>query len=347
MPISRSISNSHYYRDSFLRDDEERNLYDLLQNAIASHQMDVYPPKLPSNERFSFIFQAVCLDNPQFWDFAFCVQPSVRNNLLSLRKGYCGGPVRNAQFDQAVQAILSEAEKITDEYERAVYVSDYLEKSCHYDEKIYSEDRKTTPTPEEFLAHASSFTMYGPLVEKKGVCTGFSLAYAYLLFRLGIPVVSIAASGKIGHCFNAVSFGGEWTNIDMTLTIRKAQFVYHDREAEIEPLLRLGFGLPDREFPAFGLSSNEFHGVESDHLNYWVHAGKGFSTFAGIRFFVEHLAARHEGLVLVYRGDEALSEILRKTQKLLNNHGIVPEGSYYANNRYLIFLGGTLYGQPN
>ena len=65
-------------------------------------------------------------------------------------------------------------------------------------------------------------TMYGPLVENKGVCVGISQALEYALKNEGIDAVSCggwlntkAAAGDM-HQWNQVKVDGKWYNLDLT-----------------------------------------------------------------------------------------------------------------------------------
>ena len=62
------------------------------------------------------------------------------------------------------------------------------------------------------------FHAIGPLIDKKGVCQGYSYAYYILMQNLGIKtdVVRGFIPGMTEHVWNRLMFDGEWYNVDAT-----------------------------------------------------------------------------------------------------------------------------------
>lgn len=83
-------------------------------------------------------------------------------------------------------------------------------------------------------------TMYGPLVENKGVCTGISSALEIVLKRAGLEanacggwLDSRPSAGNF-HQWNQVKVDGEWYNLDLTNDFDKKSWV-HFMKSDVDP----------------------------------------------------------------------------------------------------------------
>ena len=111
-----------------------------------------------------------------------------------------------AQIDAAADAILSTIPTDVSDWEKARLIHDALIKHITYEENEYDQN------------------IYGALVLGKCVCTGYTMAYEYLLDRVGIPCDTVTgytsefdanlakeesgvfASSVEGHAWNVVTF---------------------------------------------------------------------------------------------------------------------------------------------
>ena len=75
-------------------------------------------------------------------------------------------------------------------------------------------------------------TMYGPLVENKGVCSGIASALEHALKNEGLDAVSCGGwannrpSAGDSHQWNQVKVDGEWYNLDLTNDYDKKSWIY-------------------------------------------------------------------------------------------------------------------------
>ena len=89
--------------------------------------------------------------------------------------------------------------------EKALLVHDRLTVWCEYDYDSYLNG--TIPEV--------SYTIYGALVNRICVCEGYTAAYNYLMYRLGIPTRSVS-SVAAKHVWNIVTIGGKDYYVDIT-----------------------------------------------------------------------------------------------------------------------------------
>lgn len=111
------------------------------------------------------------------------------------------------EFNNVVEAILQDAPLYGSEFDRELFVNDYIVKNCEYD--------KEAANNKSVIADEGN--AYGALVTGKAVCEGYARAFQLLCTKLGIECVCIA--GKVddtGHEWNAVLIDDSWYQTDVT-----------------------------------------------------------------------------------------------------------------------------------
>ncbi len=101
------------------------------------------------------------------------------------------------EFDAVVSYIVEGADESFSDLEKALYVHEELLNLTTYDDTLEYHDA------------------YHTLVEGRGVCQGYTLAYSYLLEKLGVLSVP-ASSETLNHIWNVVCVDGKWYNVDAT-----------------------------------------------------------------------------------------------------------------------------------
>ena len=155
---------------------------------------------------------AVFLDNPKiFWiDSYYTYSYSGSTFTLTMQSTMSQKTYekRRKQLNAVVSDVLSGLEDDMSEFERELYLHDYLVKNCKY---IENADDSVDDDP---------YTAYGCLVEQKAVCEGYTKAFQLLLKCCGIPSVtikgSVEESSVVDHIWNAVKIGGKWYHTDVT-----------------------------------------------------------------------------------------------------------------------------------
>lgn len=131
---------------------------------------------------------------------------------------------RDEQQDMQ-QAVLAEADKvigeiITDDMndvEKEFAINDYLCSTAEYDFDALdnAEENNYEAVDHEF---ADSFTPYGVLLNKVGVCASYAGAFKVLADRAGLDcyVVTGYINGSLPHAWNRVAINGQWITVDST-----------------------------------------------------------------------------------------------------------------------------------
>ncbi len=125
-------------------------------------------------------------------------------------KGYYTKEQYSQMYDKMVQNadILLEdvkGNKKLSELEKALILHDRLALICEYDYQNYLNDS----IPQ------SSFNAYGVFCLNTAVCMGYTLAYDYLLDKVGIKSV-YCASDKLNHAWNIIYIDGKPYHTDVT-----------------------------------------------------------------------------------------------------------------------------------
>ncbi len=117
------------------------------------------------------------------------------------------------KLNEKVNKILSSVPKNTSEYEKEIFINNYMVNNCKYDHDS-TKPGKTTEHP----AHTS----YACIVDNKAVCDGYSKAAQILFCGMGIECYTILGDAKeskynnIHHLWNIIKINGNWYHLDIT-----------------------------------------------------------------------------------------------------------------------------------
>ena len=108
-------------------------------------------------------------------------------------------------FNGRVSEALDYATQGRDSLERVLLAHDWIVRECNYDHENFAND--TIP--------AESYTAYGCLINHYAVCQGYSIAYSYILQKMGIETY-ILSSDSMNHAWNFINLDGSWLHVDVT-----------------------------------------------------------------------------------------------------------------------------------
>lgn len=185
-------------------DKKEQAVYSALYNGVSEKKTEIPLPYEVSGDVYSKIY---CIFEKQEGDFfyidsTYYTAEKVRNAQIVMRENADEINQKTAELEQSAETALLDA-PVTDDYEKALYIHDYIINACEYN---VGEDYKY------------SSTAYGCLVEGMANCEGYAKAFGYLAERMGL--VSVLVTGKTdkgeNHAWNQVKINGEWYNLDVT-----------------------------------------------------------------------------------------------------------------------------------
>lgn len=210
------------YGQSFLRGEKAR-LYNYLitrlQSGIYQDEYEL-PPSLSDIEALK-VAATLQADHPIYdWvGFSTYALENKRFIAYSLKEGLDREPV-SEQTSRAVSAareILAKLPGNATQFEKALYIHDYLDETLQYDKTMKSKN---------------SGNIYGALVENLAYCDGFAKSFHFLCREAGLESVYIKGTSARGieHAWNAVRVDGLWYYADVTWDrpLREGDKVYHD-----------------------------------------------------------------------------------------------------------------------
>lgn len=211
---------NHPYGFDSLEEGEERRLYHCIMDAAydiaQDHKVTYYDYIYEAGRvetsasftdvRFYKVLTAFLIDNPQiFWlnsNYDFYDEGGKRYFQLYSFVSADKTEELQQNFYRAVQKIIKSIPKGLDEFERELYLHDYLIDNCYYFNGTYS-----------WLRHSA----FGAVVQGWAVCEGYSEAMQLLLNLAGITATVVyGESDEALHEWNLVKTGEQWYHLDIT-----------------------------------------------------------------------------------------------------------------------------------
>ena len=110
-----------------------------------------------------------------------------------------------AEEQDAASEVLSQLPKGLSDYDKALWVHDYLVDNCTYDQD-----------GREGSEHDFCHTVYGCLVKGEAVCEGYARTYQYLMQALGLPCGTVSGTANGPHAWNYLSVDDTYYWVDVT-----------------------------------------------------------------------------------------------------------------------------------
>ena len=107
---------------------------------------------------------------------------------------------------KAIKNVAALAQQYSnDDYERIIFVHDYLIKNAIYDHDALNEYEKASHSPScEYI-----FSSYGCLVNGKTVCSGYAKAFQLIMREMGYDSTYVVGDAGERHGWNCVYLDGE------------------------------------------------------------------------------------------------------------------------------------------
>lgn len=138
---------------------------------------------------------------------------------------------KKAEIDAIVNLIATQVSSYSSDYEKLLFVHDYLVEHTSYDYSSTTQSTSTSGYPK------TDFDMYGALVLKQAVCQGYSHAFKYICDQLNLGTNGFAYTSS--HVWNQIELDGLYYNVDCTydeymydiyMKVQHANFLKSDTE---------------------------------------------------------------------------------------------------------------------
>jgi len=244
------LDSSEYYCYNQLTEVQQK-AYQKLYTAAQTMNTKVFSVGKMTKADASIALVALRCDWPQiFWlDSAYGIGRDQRGLVYV---SFCGDgygyTVKDAEARQKMFDKINDAvdKAIGDcltagmtEYERELALHDWICENMTYDDAAAESTAR-----EDVLKTPHSWTVYGGLVQGKGVCESYAKVFQLLLYSVGIQCTNVVGQAKSGegHMWSAVRIDGNWYNTDVTwddsetgsLPYVHAYFNFNDEDAAVD-----------------------------------------------------------------------------------------------------------------
>lgn len=289
---------------------DERSAEEVLYDGITRFEQQISDVYRFSAEELDTAYKNVLYAHPEiFWIWESYTIYTLESGMVTgfspeLTMDLAQVSARKAEFDSLTEHICAQASEFNSDYEKTLYLHDYLVNTVSYDEIAATEIDKESYD----LSLRESTTAYGAIVNNKAICTGYSKAFQYLLGLCGVAAIcvggdGISEDGTEPHLWNIVCMDGEYYHIDVT---------WDDPVMESEQVR-------DPSYTYFGLTTQEIlldHTIDPEQdlplctaetYNYFKYNGQYLAVydFAAVKEIVERAYSSGKDFVDIRFSDAA------------------------------------------
>ncbi|GGF73734.1 hypothetical protein GCM10010912_18690 [Paenibacillus albidus] len=217
-----------------------------------------------------------------------------------------------AEADKVIAAAIKDG--MSDE-EKRMALYNYLNDNTTYDDAAL-ENAKQQQFKSVDAQFNDSFTTYGILVKKVGVCMSYAHTFQLLADLAEVPSIVVTGQmGGVNHAWNKVKIGEEWLNVDTTNNETNSglpYLLYNSNDAtaaDVEYVMDTAYWL-DRELVLFK--------GESNANDYYVKSGLEVTSLEAYRTKLAELLKQDESLIVLrVVADTDSSELMNETAKVM------------------------------
>lgn len=180
----------------------EKNVYKQVYANVLENKEVFVPVEDINVDQLVTILEAVLNDHPElFWlGNSFSYRYNSKNTVKQIILTYNGTQYDKDTFYKKADEILSLAKNYSTDYDKELFIHDYLVENVTYDEEAINNQ-----------------SAYSALIGGKTVCAGYARAFQYLMNRLGIPTYYVAGTSEgEDHAWNIVKLSDGYYNVDVT-----------------------------------------------------------------------------------------------------------------------------------
>lgn len=186
-------------------------LYDTMYSVFSQYETKVSLSTAVNQDEIEQVYRKLNWEHPElFWLDGYIVTTWSHSAELQCRViESCKGanlPAMYQEMEQKADEIAAQAQAYATDYEKVLFVHDYLVENTEYDSVGASFDK-----------HDLWNTAYGCLIRGRAVCQGYAEAFQIIMQKLGIPCGICSGIAKYeSHAWNYVCIDGVYYWIDVT-----------------------------------------------------------------------------------------------------------------------------------
>ncbi|MBP3798960.1 MAG: transglutaminase [Ruminococcus sp.] len=192
----------------------EDDVMEIVHKALAAGVKTVEFDGVVSNDMAQNVIKRMRYECPDiFWAKGFSLATDYHSSTLSCDSvhGYDDDKLAEMaeELDAAVDEIAEGVDKSWSDYDKILYVHDYIVDNCEYDYDAAASNN------DELIGFAG--TSYGCLVEHKAICEGYAQAFDLIMSRLGFDCgMASGIAGDELHAWNYIKADGDYYWLDVT-----------------------------------------------------------------------------------------------------------------------------------
>ena len=204
-------------------DSQEAELYDQIDAQLQNYTREISQGlEKYSDDTIVKVYMYVLIDHPEyFWlrdGYLLKSASGLFHKKKVLEPLYAIDPKKisacKMRVEQVRDDILDTVRTMATEYEKLLYIHDYIVSTAKYDTTAYTDIDTENPDARSL----ESTTAYGALINKQALCGGYTKAFQYLAEAAGIRCTTVTGHKKDGesHVWNLVVLDSECYYIDVT-----------------------------------------------------------------------------------------------------------------------------------
>ncbi len=182
----------------------EKATYTALYDGIENMDKKIKLPYTISGKEYEKVFNLVYRQEPSF--FYLDTQYMLSDKMSEVKMLYQISEEKKEEFqreiDEKALPILEAVNQKETEYEKILYIHDYIAEVCQYSQEV----------------DVNTSTIYGCLVNNLAQCEGYAKTLLYLARESGLSAMTVVGQTDDGvnHEWNIVRIDGKYYNMDLT-----------------------------------------------------------------------------------------------------------------------------------
>lgn len=185
-------------------DNRQQSVYKALYDGISDMKEKIQLPYTVSGDEYEMLFTLLYRQEPQFFylDGKYMVDDKISSAKVSYKYSVAETENMQSEINQKVQSIMSDVNSYDSQYEKFLYIHDYIADNASYNSQLSYDTN----------------TIYGCIVNNKAQCEGYSKTLVYLSRLAGINAMTIIGHTDDGtnHEWNIIQIDGKYYNTDLT-----------------------------------------------------------------------------------------------------------------------------------
>ena len=288
-------------------------------------------------------------DHPEFFWLTRGYSYNYRGNTIKITlatRDFWNLSVSHRKYTEAfydkVDYILSLANKYNTDFEKALFVHDYIAGITTYDHDAAEDNSDGRWSIQSDYA----FSSYGGLVNGKFVCGGYSAAYQLIMQQLGIECAWVSGYTSDGgyHAWNLVNLDGKYYWTDLTWDDVDDWTTSGGKVTYIDGARYNYFNLTTSDFSKEHSTENfDYPACTATQNNYYHHEGYFISNYSKDKIedaFARQVAAGKTDITLKFANtadyEKAYSYLFYGAgSRILNKHGYYGDFTWYSYDKML------------